>query len=214
MVSYLQCRAQVAQFAIWQPKEQNLQAFDAGYKKHLQWHKDNGDKWNWYGWYIISGNRVGQFIDATTGHAWADLDKPINPAGDMQDNFINVFPYGNLNTVYKASVIKELSAERKELYTSRFIRMIRFTYNDPVAAKAYLLKFISALKKQGFDQFVTYELCDGNAMELNVLVPFNSNEMLGKLLSAFKQVMMVSNLPFSTIQSETWAYRSDLSLLN
>lgn len=58
----------IGQFAIWKARDGMLQNFETGYKQHLNWHKTNGDKWNWYGWYIISGDRYGQFVDATFDH--------------------------------------------------------------------------------------------------------------------------------------------------
>jgi hypothetical protein len=42
-------------------------AFEAGYRKHLEWHARIGDKLVWYAWYVTAGDRAGAFIDGTFG---------------------------------------------------------------------------------------------------------------------------------------------------
>ena len=79
--------------------------FEAGYKRHLKWHVDNGDTWNWYGWFIVSGPRRGYFIDTTFGHSWADFDKPVNPAGDVADLEINVNPFARVFTQFTCTAL-------------------------------------------------------------------------------------------------------------
>lgn len=90
----------IGEFAIWKPKEGHLQNFENGYKQHLKWHKANGDKWGWYGWFIVSGSRYGQFVDETFGRTCADFDKAIKPAEDIADNRIHVFPFGDVQTIF------------------------------------------------------------------------------------------------------------------
>lgn len=80
----------IAQFAVWEPKPGQRTEFTAGYQRHLVWHKTNDDKWGWYGWFIASGPRSGQFVDATLDHTWADFDTPVDPAGNRADNARNV----------------------------------------------------------------------------------------------------------------------------
>lgn len=86
----------VAHFSFWQPKAGEEKNFENGYKQHLNWHKTNGDKWAWYGWYIISGPRSGQFVDATFNHAWGDFDKPVKPAEDGADNQLHYWALHDL----------------------------------------------------------------------------------------------------------------------
>ena len=81
-ISAFSCGAQtgsgdhgIAAFSFWQPKD--AQRFEAGYKKHLQWHKNSGDAWDWYGWYVISGPHDGQFLDATFDHSFSDFMHPV-----------------------------------------------------------------------------------------------------------------------------------------
>jgi hypothetical protein len=62
----------LAAFSIWKPKDNQAARFEAGYKQHLKWHLASADRWNWYGWFIVSGPRDGEFLDATFGH-----EKPV-----------------------------------------------------------------------------------------------------------------------------------------
>ena len=80
------------------PKPGQAAAFDAGYVRHIEWHRANGDPWTWYGWSFVLGARLGQFMDGTFGHAAADFDRPVDPAGDGADNRANVLPYADFGT--------------------------------------------------------------------------------------------------------------------
>lgn len=75
----------IAQFTVWEPKETQAHSFQSGYKRHMQWHKEAGDPWEWYGWYFTSGPRIGHFVEATFNHSWSDFDNPIEPEEDQAD---------------------------------------------------------------------------------------------------------------------------------
>ena len=101
------------------PKPGQAQAFDEGYERHIEWHRANGDPWTWYGWSFVLGPRIGRFMDGTFGHAAADFDRPVNPAGDAADNARNVTPhadfvshgvYRHLDSVSRAVSLPDTSA--------------------------------------------------------------------------------------------------------
>lgn len=73
----------VAQFYAYDIKDRA--AFEAGYRKHLQWHAERADKLAWYAWYVTAGDRTGTFIDGTFGATLAQLDARPDPAGDGAD---------------------------------------------------------------------------------------------------------------------------------
>ena len=60
----------VARIVVWQIKPGMDRDFEEGYKRHLQWHRDNHDTWTWRGWILGSGDRVDYFVDGTFFHAW------------------------------------------------------------------------------------------------------------------------------------------------
>jgi len=84
-----------ARMVVIQPKPGQEAAFEQGYQRHLEWHSKAGDRWNWYGWSFVLGERLGMFMDGTFGHAAADFDAAVQPAGDAADNGINVVPYAD-----------------------------------------------------------------------------------------------------------------------
>src|SRR5690606_29684102 len=85
----------LARIVVIQPKPGQAAAFEAGYQRHLEWHRKNADPWRWYGWTFVLGHRLGQFMDGTFGHTSADLDGAIKPAEDRADNAVNVTPYAD-----------------------------------------------------------------------------------------------------------------------
>jgi len=82
-----------ARIAILRPHDGHAVDFEAGYIRHLEWHRQAGDSWAWYGWSIWAGERQRWFVYASFGHAAASLDSPVAPADDERDNILNVLPH-------------------------------------------------------------------------------------------------------------------------
>jgi hypothetical protein len=59
--------------------------FDAGYQKHLAWHRTHNDPLVWYGWTITHGPRMGMFIDGSFGAPFSAFDHRVAPADDAKD---------------------------------------------------------------------------------------------------------------------------------
>lgn len=92
-----------ARIAFLQPHDGDTVDFEAGYLRHLEWHRQAKDTWSWYGWNIWSGGRQRWFVYATFGHTAASLSNPISPADDERDNISNVTPHARFagNDVYE-----------------------------------------------------------------------------------------------------------------
>ena len=86
---------QFARLVILEPRPGLRSEFTAGYQRHLVWHKNNKDPWTWYGWTFVLGERLGQFMDGTFGHAITNFDHAVDPTGDSADNDRNVSPYAD-----------------------------------------------------------------------------------------------------------------------
>ena len=99
----------VARIVVWQMKPGMERDFQEGYKRHLQWHRDNHDTWTWCGWVLGSGDRVDYFVDGTFFHAWNDFDNPVNPAADGANNALNVFPYADVRALATYENVPALS---------------------------------------------------------------------------------------------------------
>ncbi|HEY0662151.1 MAG TPA: hypothetical protein VGD21_12630 [Lysobacter sp.] len=84
-----------ARVVVLKPRPDQAANFAAGYERHLVWHRNNKDPWTWHGWTFVLGERVGQFMDGTFGHAATDFDHAVNPAEDSADNSRNVAPHAD-----------------------------------------------------------------------------------------------------------------------
>jgi hypothetical protein len=67
---------------------------DAGYIRHLEWHRQAKDTFNWYSYSVwASTERQRWIIYATFGHTAAELSNPVSPAEDERDTIINILPH-------------------------------------------------------------------------------------------------------------------------
>jgi hypothetical protein len=208
----------IAQFVVWKPKAGAEQQFEKGYRQHLQWHKNNRDPWGWYGWFIISGPRDGQFVDATMEHAWSDFDHPLKPAEDRADNDLHVFPYGELQTVVKAARLPALCTGTISDLQSKFLRMITLQVTDINGG----IKVLEQFKRNWpspipIKNLLVYKIVDGGAInQLLLLWAFNNfeeygnSEQLQEALAAAETALKVTAV--EAITSETLVYRADMSL--
>jgi len=96
-------RGPYARIAVLRPHDGQTVDFEAGYIRHLAWHRQAGDPWVWYGWGVWAGERYRWFIYATFGHSAASLDSAVAPADDERDNVLNVAPHVEYvaNAVYE-----------------------------------------------------------------------------------------------------------------
>jgi hypothetical protein len=83
-----------ARISVLHPHDGDTVDFEAGYIRHLEWHRQAKDTWVWYGWTIWAGERQRWFVYATFGHSAAALDGPVSPADDERDNIFNVTRHG------------------------------------------------------------------------------------------------------------------------
>jgi hypothetical protein len=92
-----------ARIAVLRPHDGDTVDFEAGYIRHLEWHRQAGDAWRWYGWTITFGERQRWFVYASFGHAAASLDRPVAAAEDERDNIVNVTPHAEFagNGLYR-----------------------------------------------------------------------------------------------------------------
>jgi hypothetical protein len=99
----LQAEGPYARIAFLRPHDGDTVDFEAGYLRHLEFHRQAKDAWVWYGWSIWAGDRQRWFVYATFGHSAASLDNPVPPAEDERDNVANVTPHASFvgNALYE-----------------------------------------------------------------------------------------------------------------
>ena len=92
-----------ARIAVLRPHDGRTVDFEAGYLRHLEFHRQAQDAWTWYGWTVWAGERQRWFVYATFGHSAASLDAPVSPADDERDNIANVTPHAEFvgNALYR-----------------------------------------------------------------------------------------------------------------
>jgi hypothetical protein len=152
-------RGPYARIAVLRPHDGNTVGFEAGYIRHLDWHRQAKDNWTWYGWTIWAGERQRWFVYATFGHTAASLDSPVTPAEDERDNILNVTPHAQFlgNALYE--YLPELSRGTGEpTPTAR----LEFTTVDlvPGAAKAFEAA-LSAEQSKLQDETLWYRMVAG-----------------------------------------------------
>lgn len=206
----------IGQFAIWKAKDGQLRSFEEGYKQHLNWHKDNGDKWGWYGWFIISGPRYGQFVDATFGHAWADFDNAVKPLDDMADNKLHVFPFADVQIIFKVVGIPEASSVNTLGMKTKFIKLVTLTVDDMEQSLKMSEKLKDYYSSKQIKFYKTYKVVDGgNINQMILMLGFDNwedyakSEDLNKKIAEFEQILKIDTI--RSIVSETMIYRPDLS---
>lgn len=86
-----------ARIAVLRPHDGDTVDFEAGYMRHLNFHRQARDAWVWYGWTIWAGERQRWFVYATFGHSASSLDAPIAPADDERDTIANVAPHAEFS---------------------------------------------------------------------------------------------------------------------
>ncbi len=93
-----------ARIAIMRALDGHSVEWEAGYIRHLEWHRQAKDPFNWYSYSVwASAERQRWIIYATFGHTAAALSNPVSPAEDERDNLINVLPHAQFlgNGVYE-----------------------------------------------------------------------------------------------------------------
>jgi hypothetical protein len=64
---------------------------EEGYIRHLEWHRQAKDKFNWYSYsFWSSTERQRWIIYATFGHSSSDLSNPVSPTEDQRDAIVNI----------------------------------------------------------------------------------------------------------------------------
>ena len=93
-----------ARIAILRPLDGHTVDLEAGYIRHLEWHRQAKDPFRWYSYSVwASTERQRWLIYATFGHSAASLSNPVLPADDERDNLLNVLPHAQFlgNGVYE-----------------------------------------------------------------------------------------------------------------
>jgi len=93
------------------PKAGMVKQLEDGRKKHMDFHRKQGDTWTWLIWEIMTGENTGSYYSSTFGHSWKDLDAWETKMGtaDTADGQTNLSPFVSSQTASIWMVLKEPS---------------------------------------------------------------------------------------------------------
>lgn len=143
-----------------------VEKYEAGRKKHMEWHRQAGDPWGWTVGQITSGPDSGTYIIVTGSHQWQDFDTWGAKMGDADtaDANVNLVPYaGESETSYWA-IMPEYS-RMPAAGTESPMATVTFFYVKPGGADAFLAvvkSVMDATTKAGWSRpSIWYTLANG-----------------------------------------------------
>lgn len=211
------------------PKEGMNEQFDAGYKKHLEWHRQHKDPLLWYAWYVVFGDRLGMFIDGCFGSTFAAFDERVSPAEDRVDFEQTTAPYADpvFRTAYTLRSDLSTATPLEDRKPSPMVHVGYYQIHP--GKQAAFEKVLRAVKQ--YLQNVTdsldmtwYELTAGGNPIYMLMVPlsgwsdypkasFSLEKLIRQGYNVNKADSFLEAIATSIDQrgSEIWAYQSDLS---
>ena len=215
------------------PKEGMRAQFDAGYRKHLEWHAAHADPLVWYGWYVTHGPRAGMFIDGSFGAPFAAFDQRVAPADDAKDaerNFI-AFAQPTFRAAYRVRRDLGTGTPLERWQPTQLVDVHRYRIKLGRSPHFELLvkRMRAALEASG-EKDVAYTWYQGvagtAAPEYMLMVarkgwagfdgaPGDLEGVLATFDDATTRRELLMGLAASVedVTSEVWQYRSDLSLI-
>ncbi len=209
------------------PKPGRQADFDAGYRRHLQWHRDHRDPLPWYGWYVTSGARAGMFVDGSFGAPFAAFDARVDPAGDAADGARNVTAFAD--PAFRASyrLRREFSTgfplERRRPTKAVQVFHYRLKPGAGERFEAVLRAARAGLDRQaGAPAYTWYELVVGGDSPAYLLMVARDGWSgydvhpggLEAVLAASGRgegLLEALTASVASVESESWSYRADLS---
>jgi hypothetical protein len=185
---------------------------DAGYRRHLDWHVRAGDRWAWYLWEVVNGDRAGLYVDGTFGHTWADFDAATNPDGDGADNDLNVEPFATRGANHAWHLRPELGGEAVDPEAAPFVLRAEYQVR-PESAPTFdnILRRLRA--PLGGRPYAVHELVTGGALPTYVLwVPTKSWADVGAVADSAAAILRELAAGAVVARAELWRFRPDLSL--
>jgi hypothetical protein len=216
----------------YMPKPGMEAQFDAGYRKHLEWHRTHGDPLVWYGWDVTHGPRMGMFIDGSFGAPFAAFDQRVAPADDAKDADRTFAAFGEpaFRAVYRAR--RELSTGTPleswqptpmvQVYTykvrlgrserfEKIVKRMKSTLDAAHAKSAYTwYEGVGGTSAPGYMLMVARDgwagFDEGRGGLEAVLATVEDPTVRQQLLEGYAATV-------EEVTSEIWRYRSDLSLI-
>lgn len=217
-------------FFAYHPKPGMKHLFEEGYRRHLDWHRDKGDRLPWLAWYVTSGDRLGLFVDASVGVPFSAFDHRVELQADAAD-------FAQTSAPFAEDAFRSLYRLRSGLSTGQPLEdrrpspMVQVTHyvlrpGTEVRFEGVIGRLTAALEEQdGAPVHTWYELVTGGDQPgFMLMVPrsgwadfgdqrWTIAEILTRAYGSERAAGLLDNLAESVARSwtETWSYRENLS---
>ena len=203
-----------ARMVVIQPYPGKTGEFKEGYQRHLEWHRSAGDRWTWYGWNFVLGERLGKFMDGTFFHAAGDFDHPVQPAADGADNAKNVEPYAKFESHGIYERLEKFSAGAPLPDTSPYLAMTTYVI-APSQAQWFesMLEARMRTRREAGERYSWYRLrLGGEASEYVLMQPLSSFGAAAQVKDWFGAPLPSDRAGVTTrVRSELLAFAPSLS---
>jgi hypothetical protein len=206
--------------------------YEAGRKRHMDFHRKQADAWAWLTWEVETGDRAGTFLTGTFGHEFKDFDDWEAKLGkaDTADGLLNLVPFtaSQVNGFYV--LLSEFSRPTGTLEPSPLTELVHYQL-EPGTDETFrnaIQKIHEAIGKSTWKvNYDWYALANGGEHPAYVLAfPMKGFADLAPLDPPFPVMLEKALGPYEarevresldrcvrSARSEIVRYRSDLSYL-
>lgn len=206
----------------YQPHAGEVSAFEEGYRAHLAWHRANQDSLVWYGWNVLAGPRLGQFVDGAFGMRFAALDARVDPRGDAANAAETFRPHGTATARELLLLRPNLSTATplEELAPRPFVQVVRYTADPGTVTRLErtLEAVRQAARPDSLLPYTIYEIVAGAEPGFLLMVwreGMGSFDRVGRNPERALRYRIAEwgDGPMIEVTRELWRYRPDLSYL-
>lgn len=203
--------------------------FEEGYRRHLRWHEEKEDPLVWYGWTVVTGERIGLFVDGSFGGPFSQFDARPEPQADVADFAQTTAPFSEpaFRSLYRLRADLSTGWPLEDRRPPPLVEVTRYRLHP--GREQDFERFLGALRATleatpKAPVHTWYELIVGGAHPgFMLMVPchgwgdYAGSRTLTGLLEGDREdaearalVDLFQNAVAETV-SETWQYRRDLS---
>ncbi len=107
---WAQDKGNIAQVIVTKAKAGHESQYEAGRKRHSEFHKKQNDAWKWMTYEVLTGDNTGNYITVSPDHHWKDFDgREKFEELDGADVAQNLTPHAESTTVHYYAYRPEMS---------------------------------------------------------------------------------------------------------
>lgn len=189
--------------------------FEDGYRRHLEWHEQNEDSLVWIGWTVLAGPRLGMFVDGTFGIASEAFDRRVDPRADAADAARNVTAFADPANRFVYHLRRDLGTARHlEAGRPGPMQLVAWLDLQPGRVKT-LEQVLQELRKRGSprpDYTVYQRLAGGSRPAFLLVVQLEHWAQLDFVNDyLLRPVLQGAGDDIARADVEIWRYRQDLT---